>query len=140
MTARGSAKPAPGDGGDGWPAKSSPSHARPRGVGSGVGIGGQRLGQLVADDLARAGARDGVDEVDRVDVGYLPADIDQNGSTLPLDNTLFRGMFVGAFANPKGIDEDYADINRDGSMLPLDITVWRANFNSWNFRNLPPRP
>lgn len=78
----------------------------------------------------------GVDEEDRVDLGFLPGDIDQNSSVQPLDLLRFR-QYVSAVGScacgacpvqthtPKGMACDYFDVDRNGSIQPLDLLRFR---------------
>lgn len=66
----------------------------------------------------------GVDEAARLDVGYLPGDITQDGLTQPIDLSRLIGMVNGTRGptGDKGVLEDYADISRDGLIQVLDIS------------------
>jgi Dockerin type I domain len=66
-----------------------------------------------------------VDEVDRVDIGVLPGDIDQNGTVQPIDLFFFRQFATDAFEPGVGIDTDYVDTNRDGVITPIDLFRFR---------------
>ncbi|MEE9296630.1 MAG: dockerin type I domain-containing protein, partial [Phycisphaerae bacterium] len=59
------------------------------------------------------------------DIGFLPADVNQNGCVNPLDVTRFRQIVNDIFDPSPGVEEDYADINRNGSINPLDLTALR---------------
>jgi len=65
-------------------------------------------------------------EPDRVDYGFLPGDIDQNGETVPLDLIRFR-QFIATGVNPNDCAAYlYYDIDRDGAFpLPLDLIRYR---------------
>lgn len=67
----------------------------------------------------------GEDELDRVDVGFLPCDADNNGTVQPLDLLRFRQMLSGAFVPTTGVMEDYADMDRNGDANPLDLLRYR---------------
>ena len=64
-------------------------------------------------------------DMDRVDVAFLPGDIDQGGSVQPLDLLRFRQILTGAYSPAQGVDEDYADTDRNGQILPLDLLRYR---------------
>jgi subtilisin family serine protease len=89
----------------------------------------------------------GADEPDRVDVGFLPGDVDQDGQMVPLDLLRFRGMMAGTYHNPAGEVLDYADIDRNGVVDPSDLIAFRHLISgtgnatrSWALVSLPPRP
>ena len=73
---------------------------------------------------------EGVDECSRLDVGTLPADVNNDGETQPLD--LSRIIASGAGVCPctmlpdahirSGSLEDYFDISRNGTYLPEDLS------------------
>lgn len=67
----------------------------------------------------------GADEPDRIDVGFLPGDIDQNGSVQPLDLLRYRQVLSGVFGNPCLDDEAYGDTDRSGTITPLDLLRFR---------------
>ena len=67
----------------------------------------------------------GVDEPDRLDIAFLPADVDQDGMVAPVDLLRFRQIQSGVFTPPKGLPEDFADTNRDGAVEPLDLLRFR---------------
>lgn len=84
---------------------------------------------------------------DRVRVGFLPGDIDQNAVVQPLDLLRFRQMLAGTFFNPFGIRLDYADTDRNGDLQPLDLLRFRQLLNgsppatqAWSGQALPPIP
>ncbi|MEE9297312.1 MAG: dockerin type I repeat-containing protein [Phycisphaerae bacterium] len=67
----------------------------------------------------------GVDETDRVDVGFLPGEVNQDGRFNPLDVTRFR-QFVNGVREPPCLGFlPFIDINRNGSVNPLDLTALR---------------
>ncbi len=95
------------------------------------------LGDLGADN----------NEPDRIDIGFLPCDVDQSGTVQALDLLRFRQMSNGVFENPLGVDEDYIDIDRNGSNQPLDLLRFRQLFlgsgnatQAWSGASLPNRP
>jgi hypothetical protein len=88
-----------------------------------------------------------MDEPDRVDIGFLPCDVDQNGDVEALDLLRFRQMYTGRFENPVGDAEDYIDIDRSGLIQPLDLLRFRQLFRgtgsatqAWNGVTLSDRP
>ena len=88
-----------------------------------------------------------VDEPDRVDIGFLPGDIDQDGRMVPLDLIRFRGMLAGTYQHPAGDAADYADTNRDDVVDSSDLVRFRQLIDGtgsasrcWATVSLPPRP
>jgi Dockerin type I domain len=68
-------------------------------------------------------------EPDRIDIGFLPGDIDQNGIVNPLDLFLYR-QYVNDVTTPTlGVKVDYLDTNRDGVNLPTDLFAFRQLIN-----------
>ena len=65
------------------------------------------------------------DEPDRIDIGFLPCDVDQDGAVRPIDLLRFRQITQGTLHFPDGEDEDYADIDRNGILQPLDLLRFR---------------
>ncbi len=89
----------------------------------------------------------GVDESDRVDVGFLPADVDQSGVVSPFDLLRFRQIINDLFNPPQGTDADFVDIDRNGDITPFDLLNFRQLINGtgnatrpWSGENLPTRP
>jgi len=89
----------------------------------------------------------GLDEPDRVDIGFLPGDVDGDGRTVPQDLIRFRGIMSDTYHNPVGEDADYADTNRDGLVSPEDLIQFRRLISgvspatrSWSGAALPARP
>lgn len=91
---------------------------------------------------------EGVDECSRLDVGTLPSDVNNDGSTQPLDLSRIIASF-SAGGPPftmlpdahirSGDISDYYDISRDGVFQPIDISRVIAALNgsapftqSWN--------
>jgi metallopeptidase family M12-like protein/dockerin type I repeat protein len=70
-----------------------------------------------------------VDETDRVDVAFLPGDIDQNGSVTPFDLLTFRQLVNGGLVLDQGESEDFVDTNRDGALTPFDLLTYRQLVN-----------
>ncbi len=71
----------------------------------------------------------GVDESDRVDIAFLPADVDQSGGVTPFDLLQFRQLVNGVVPPPAGVVEDFADIDRSGSVQPFDLLAFRQLIN-----------
>ncbi len=69
------------------------------------------------------------DEPDRVDVAFLPGDIDQSGDVTPLDLFTFRQFLTGVTTPPSGSLVDFVDTNRDGEVTPLDLFTYRQLIN-----------
>lgn len=70
------------------------------------------------------------DEPDRVDVGFLPGDIDQNHAVQPVDLLRFRQFIAGTCTlcphiTSGGLAGDYFDIDRDGDIDPGDLLRYR---------------
>ncbi len=87
------------------------------------------------------------DEVDRVDIGFLPADVDQNGIVGPLDLFRFRQYVVGTATPAYGSNADYIDTDRSGVINPLDLLRFRNLVNGggnatqpWSNVELADRP
>ncbi len=69
------------------------------------------------------------DELDRVDIGFLPGDVDQNGEIGPIDLFVFRQITNGVFDPTQGLPTDYADTNRDSAITPIDLFRYRQLIN-----------
>jgi hypothetical protein len=90
----------------------------------------------------------GADEPDRVDIAFLPADLDQNGTVTPFDLLRYREIINGAFDPPAGTDEDFVDTDRNETITPFDLLSFRQLINgvspatqSWDGESLNnPRP
>ncbi len=81
----------------------------------------------------------GTDETDRVDVAFLPADIDQSGDVTPFDLLRFRQIVNGLLSPGAGSEEDYVDLDRNNDISPFDLLAFRQLINgvspatqSWN--------
>ena len=92
-------------------------------------------------DLGDLGS--GADEPDRVDIAFLPADVDQDGIVTPSDLLRFRQFINDAFDPPAGTDEDFVDTNRNESITPFDLLSFRQLIigispatQSWNGESL----
>jgi hypothetical protein len=69
-----------------------------------------------------------LDELDRIDVGFLPGDVDQNGRVTPRDLIWLRQMLSGIREPDKGNAGDYIDIDRDGVWPePQDLLRFRQS-------------
>jgi len=67
----------------------------------------------------------GVPEPDRIDIGALPGDINQDGSVTPLDLINLRQRIASNYNSPCD-DRFYFDIDRDGAFpLPTDLIKFR---------------
>ncbi len=67
----------------------------------------------------------GVNEEDRIDIAFLPADVDQTGEILPLDLFRFRQIVNGVATPDVGSNELFVDTDRNGSVSPLDLFRFR---------------
>lgn len=63
----------------------------------------------------------GVEEPDRVDISFLPADVDQSGTVRPLDLLRFRQGMAGLYEPPCGQASDYLDIDRNTLLDGFDL-------------------
>lgn len=71
-------------------------------------------------DSSGADLGPGVLEPDRIDVAFLPCDVDGNGRVQPADLIRFRQMYAGD-PPERGIVTDYLDMNRGGTVTPADL-------------------
>ncbi len=71
----------------------------------------------------------GVDEPDRVDIGFLPCDVDQSGTVSPLDLFRFRQFVNGIAAPDVGLLTEFIDTDRDGTLTPTDLFLFRQLIN-----------
>lgn len=85
----------------------------------------------------------GVEEPDRVDIGYLPGDVDQSQKVAPADLLLWKQYFNGIAIPPKGILDDYIDTDRDGTIDSDDLSAYRDLINgncpatqAWAFQKM----
>lgn len=91
-------------------------------------------------------------EPDRIDIGFLPSDIDQNGVAQPLDLLRFRQFLSGNCPQCPhiligGTPEDFFDIDRNGTIQALDLLRYRqlvfgtaGATMPWNGETIGPRP
>lgn len=88
------------------------------------------LQDLDGNNIESAGDQGpGVNEVDRVDVGFLPGDIDQTAGVNPLDLLAFKQFVNGIATPPRGVLEDFIDIDRNGLVNPLDLLAFKQLIN-----------
>ncbi len=66
---------------------------------------------------------------DSIRVGFLPADINQDGAVSPTDLFLFRQMVNGLATPTVGTPEDILDTDRSGSVDPVDLFRLRQLIN-----------
>ncbi len=78
-------------------------------------------------NLGNLGA--GINEPDRIDIGFLPGDLDQNGTVTPNDLFRFRQGVNGLWEPGFGMIEDFLDIDRNGAIQPLDLFRLRQIIN-----------
>jgi Dockerin type I domain/FG-GAP-like repeat len=84
---------------------------------------------LAGNPILECGAEACENETDRIDVGFLPGDIDQNGTVTPIDLFRFRQYVNGTSTPPVGTLSDYVDTNRSGTVSPLDLFSFRQMIN-----------
>lgn len=72
---------------------------------------------------------DGVDEPDRIDIGFLPGDVNQSGNVNPVDLFQFRQIINDIATLDRGVREDFADIDRNGVVNPQDLFRLRQLIN-----------
>ncbi len=75
--------------------------------------------------IQRSPVCDGNDELDRVTVGFLPADVDQDELVGPFDVLRFREYVNGVNKPPQGVTRDFVDLDRDGIIDPFDLLLLR---------------
>lgn len=81
------------------------------------------------DAVPNQGDLGAMDEPDRVDLGYLPMDVNQSGGVNPLDLLKFK-QFVNGISTPdQGLLEDFVDTNRSGNINPLDLLRFKQGIN-----------
>jgi hypothetical protein len=66
-----------------------------------------------------------LNEPDRIDIGFLPGDVDQNGIVQPLDLLRFRQGLTGGWAPEFGTLELYLDTDRSGEIQAVDLLRFR---------------
>jgi Dockerin type I domain len=71
----------------------------------------------------------GVNELDRIDVGFLPGDVDQSGLVNPVDLFLYRQYVNDVSAPTLGLKVDFLDTDRDGVVTPPDLFAYRQLIN-----------
>lgn len=90
----------------------------------------------------------GNEESDRIDIGFMPCDVDQSGGCGPFDLLRFRQYVNNVISPPCGADLDFLDIDRDGASGPFDLLRFRQLVNgvtpatrAWSFQSLnSPQP
>lgn len=71
----------------------------------------------------------GVTEPDRIDVAFLPADVNQSGGVNPLDLLRFKQLVNGIVTPETGTTADFIDMNRSGTVNPLDLLSFKQLIN-----------
>jgi hypothetical protein len=71
----------------------------------------------------------GVNEPDRVDIGFLPGDVNQSAFVNPLDLFRFRQYATGVAVPDQGQIADFIDTDRNGQVLPTDLFAFRQLIN-----------
>jgi glucose/arabinose dehydrogenase len=71
----------------------------------------------------------GQTEPDRVDIGFLPADVNQSSNVTPFDLLQFRMIVNGTAVITQGTDEDFVDSDRSGAVTPFDLLAFRQLVN-----------
>ncbi len=66
---------------------------------------------------------------DLLDVGYMPCDVDQDGTCGPFDIIKIRQYITNGVQPSIGTPEDYADINRTSALDPQDVIRFRQLIN-----------
>ena len=76
------------------------------------------------DDLGDLGPD--TNEPDRIDIGFLPGDVDQSGEVGPLDLFTFRTVIgTATTAGDQQALLELADIDRNGALQPMDLFRYR---------------
>lgn len=83
----------------------------------------ENLAGVAVENLGNLGS--GVNEPDRVDIGFLPGDVDQDGVVAPLDALRWRQAQGGSWSPPGGVVADHIDTDRSGSITPVDFLRYR---------------
>jgi FG-GAP-like repeat/Dockerin type I domain len=78
-------------------------------------------------NLGNLGA--GADEPDRMDIGFLPANVNQDNSITPFDLLVYRQFINEIPDTVQGAQSDYLDTRRDGNVSPLDLLAFRQLVN-----------
>lgn len=83
------------------------------------------------EDLGNMGSQ--TNEPDRIDIGFLPGDIDQSGATQPVDLFFLRGAINNGTLPSNACDAtnlvDLADMDRNGLVTPIDVFIYRQLIN-----------
>ncbi len=107
--------------------------------------------QATGNPIVNVGNLGADDEPDRLDIGFLPADVDQSGDVGPFDILQFRQYVNLVIVPTEGVLGDYIDTNRNGvagTGDPFDLLALRQLVNGvsppatkvWNEQTLPTRP
>ncbi len=83
----------------------------------------QNVGGVVIRNVGDLGPVD--NEPDRIDIGFLPADVNQSGIVRPFDLLRLRMILNGQFTPAEGVGTDYVDVNRNGSIDAFDLLRYR---------------
>ncbi len=88
------------------------------------------VGQRTTIALAAGAACDSKVVVEEsIVVGFLPADVNQDGCVSPFDLLRFRQYVSGAAAPKFGLVVDFVDIDRSGGLGPFDLLSFRQLVN-----------
>ncbi len=71
----------------------------------------------------------GINEPDRIDLTFLPADVDQNGINAPFDILVIRQYLNDINLPEMGTLEDFVDIDRNSVITPFDLLRVRQLLN-----------
>ncbi len=71
----------------------------------------------------------GIDETDRVDIAFLPGDVDQTGDVSPFDLLVFRQIVNDVIDPTQGTETDFVDTDRDNQIAPFDLLAFRQVVN-----------
>ncbi len=77
------------------------------------------------NQIENAGDLGEEDEGDRVDIGFLPCDVDQSGVVSPIDLFVFRQLINGVVTPQIGLVNDFIDTDRNNTVSPLDLFLYR---------------
>ncbi len=96
---------------------------------------------LVPNPIESLGDLGEQNELDRVDLAYLPGDVEQNNDVGPLDLLLLRKYVYRTATIARGLLEDYADIDRNDSVDEDDLDAFQPVVNRWRDQTIQtPRP
>ncbi len=103
---------------------------------------------LCDNAITDAGNLGSVDEEDRIDIAFLPGDVNQSGDTSPIDLFAYRALLnngtVPALACDGVTEADLIDMDRSGTVSAIDLFVFRQLFNGvsppasqvWNLQSV----